>query len=265
MQLELEALQHELAASTSVEHDAFESLAKTECTQLCNRVMIHLPREIRDMIYRHLSTSSEERISREYFRSTLDPVTKLHTYDAGRWKAKHHPEHYWDVEYVGDDFFRELAENHFRTSTFMFGDDSGLIQRFLWTDQMQAGFPPKELVSRIEVHLNAMTFDRTCCIGYMFGCAVKPERLQTAVKGSERLKPGASVVVQFATQAKDEKKKKEQIMTACTALIPSLRELKVAGYKVGLMIDKAVEVELDDDSGDYQLKQLREAEDFVVR
>ncbi|KAH7074223.1 hypothetical protein FB567DRAFT_505194 [Paraphoma chrysanthemicola] len=256
LQKELQTLEASLAASTTEEHDAFDTLAKAECLQLCNSIMTYLPREIRDMVLRHLSTSAEEHVEREYFRSTLDPKTRMHTYDTERWKAKHHPEHFWDVEYVGPDFLRELIENHYRTSTFVFDCDGGLIERFLESDQLKAGFQPGVLVSRIEVRINAITFDRTSCRGYMFGCPIKAERLVAALAGIERLKSGASVVVHFSTMANTEKQKEEQILMACTAMCPGLREAKLAGKRVRLIINRKLEVELDAVDGDYRLKDL---------
>jgi hypothetical protein len=188
----------------------------------------------------------------------MDPATRLHTYDADRWKAKFHPEHFWDVQYVGADFIRELIENHYRTSTFILGDDGGLIERFLETDQMKAGYQPKDLVSRIEVHLTAITFDRTSCIGYMFGCPTKPERLAVALKGIEKLKPGASVIVHFSTQAPAEKQKRDQVLRACTVMCPSLREAKITGKRARLIIDRKLEVELDEVEDDYRLKDFND-------
>jgi hypothetical protein len=260
LQRQLEALQQDLAAAISEDQDACVALATSECNQLCNRIMTQLPRELRDMIYQCISTNSEERISREYFRSIMNPKTRTHDYDSKRWKATHYPEHYWDVEYVGEDFSRELLENYYRTSTFLFGDDDGLIERFLNVDQMKIGYAPKELVSRIEVHLNAMTYDRTTCIGYMFGCATKPERLQAALRGVQCLKPGASVVVHFTTQAKYGEQKEEQMKVACTALGPVLEEARTARLDVRLVMDKKTEVDLDSISCGHETEGSAAAE-----
>jgi hypothetical protein len=245
LQRQLEALQQDLAAATPEDQDACVALATSECNQICNRIMTQLPRELRDMIYQHISTKSEECISREYFRSIMDPKTRIHDYNSRRWTATHYPEHYWDAKYVGDDFSRELLQNYYRTSTFVFGNDDGLMERFLNVDQMKMGYAPKELISRIEVHLNAMTYDRTTCIGYMFGCATKPERLQAALRGTQCLKAGASVVVHFATQARYGEQKEEQMKVACTALGPVLEEARTAGLDVRLVMDKKMAIDLD--------------------
>ncbi|KAF1912032.1 hypothetical protein BDU57DRAFT_551611 [Ampelomyces quisqualis] len=249
LQKDMQALQEDLKASSSREQDAFEALAKAECTQLCNRIMTQLPREVRDMIAQHLTTKPNERINRDYFRSTTDPTTKLHTHDPTRWKATHYPAHFWDPAYVGTALYTELAENYYHTSTFTFGDDDGLMARFLSTDLMNTGYVPKELVSAIQVDLNAMTYDRSSCIGYMFGCATKPERLAAALDGVRDVRPGTRVVVRFWTQAKDEVQREEQVLTAWTVVGPVLREAKGRGCVVRMVIDGDVDVDVDVDVG----------------
>ena len=77
LQRELALLEKDLASTTPMTQDAVEKLAKTECQQLANDVLTKLPREIRDMIYFHLSTRDRELIEREHFRTTLDPLTRL--------------------------------------------------------------------------------------------------------------------------------------------------------------------------------------------
>jgi hypothetical protein len=213
------------------------------------------------MVYSNLSTKPQQRIDREYFRSSMDPVTRLHTYGPVRWKSTYHPEHFWNKAYVGEQFFQELAENYYRTLTFVFGDDGGLIQRFLESDQIQLGYLPNELVSKVEVHLDAMSYDQGSFRGYMFGATTRPDRLQAALKGIEKLKYGASVTVRFSTKAKDETQREEQVLTAVTALVPTLVDAKARGYKVGLLIDGESEVELQAGTGDYQLTTVSKAED----
>jgi hypothetical protein len=213
--------------------------------------MTHLPRELRDMVYQHL-VPSPTRITREYFRSTKDPVSGLHTYDAANWRAAHYPEHFWDASYVGAPFLHELTQIYFLTSTFAFGDDDGLVELFLTTDLMDIGYTPAELVSRVEVYLNAMTYDRTTCVGYMFGCATKPERLVAALRGVEGLKEGTSLCVHFETRAADVEARERQIGTVCDAVRPCLREAGRRGCKVRLVVDKKMEVGLSDGAGECE-------------
>lgn len=71
------------------------------------------------------------------------------------------------------------------------------------------------------------------------------------------LKCGASVVVRFATQAKDEMQKEEQIATACTALVPRLGELGQIGFSVRLVVDETEEIEVDG-TGTYMFEKIVE-------
>lgn len=197
--------------------------------------MTRLPREMRDIIYRHLLTDRDtQRIDREYFRSTMDPVTKLHTYDSLRWKALHHAEHTWDTAYVGQDFYTELAATYYRLTTFVFTDDAGLIQRFLDTDFLNLGFAPKDFVGSIEIRLSAVTYDRASYMGYMFGKTAKPERLVQALEGVDGLRKGARVRVKFETVLRGEKEKEEE---ALGVLSKKLMDLRVMGYVVELIVD----------------------------
>jgi hypothetical protein len=208
------------------------------------------------MIYFHLSTNPKERISREYFCSTMDRKTQTHTYDKTGWRTTNRPEHFWDVKYVGQNFFRELVENYYHTSTFSFGGEDGLLERFLHADQIGLGYAPKQLVSKVEVHLSAMTYDRKSSIGYMFGCPTNLEQLQSALEGVESLRSGAEICVDFSTRAKDETEKEEQIDMARIGLIPILRKARSAGLIVRLVIDTRTEISLDDESDARQLEQV---------
>lgn len=128
---------------------------------------------------------------------------------------------------------------------------------------MAIGYPPLELVSRIEVHLSAMTYDRTSCIGYMFGCPTKPERLVAALKGLEEVKAGAKVLVRFATQARDEEQRKSQVGMAWGAVGSVLKGYRGLGVGVRWVVD-GVDVDLDgevgvgEEKGDWNVGAMRE-------
>jgi len=149
---------------------------------------------------------------------------------------------------------------YFRTSTFAFGDDDGLIEQFLSTDKLGVGYAPKEVVSSIKVYLNAMTYDRTTCVGYMFGCATKPERLVAALRGVEGLKEGASLGVYFETRAADKEQRQKQIATVCEAVVPCLKEAKASGCLVRLVVDKKREIVLDDVSAECPARAVGESD-----
>ena len=238
LQEELASLEKDLANTTPTTRDAVEQVARTECQQLTNNIMTKLPREIRDMIYFHLSTRDRELIEREHFRTTLDPLTRLYSYDFNRWKAQHFPAHYWNTEYVGQPFYRELVENYYRTSTFLFGDDPGVMKRFLTTDEMKLGIPPKALVSSVEIGLNAVSHDRGSFRAYMFGIPKSPERMREALDGIFELKPGAKIVIRFVTEAKTKEERDEHCKGAMAMLFDDAQVEKMKKYKVKFVMDE---------------------------
>jgi hypothetical protein len=238
LQEELASLEKDLASTTPTTQDAVEQLARTECQQLTNNIMTKLVREIRDMIYFHLSTRDRELIEREHFRTTLDPLTRLYSYDFDRWKAQHFPEHYWNQDYVVQPFYRELVENYYRTSTFLFGDDPGVMKRFLNADEMKLGISPKALVSSLEIGLNAVSHDRGSFRAYMFGIPKSPERMREALDGIFELKPGAKVVIRFVTEAKTKEERDEHCKGAMDMLFDDAQVEKMKMYKVNFVVDE---------------------------
>ncbi|KAI4908356.1 hypothetical protein J4E90_008981 [Alternaria incomplexa] len=238
LQEELASLEKDLANTTPTTRDAVEQVARTECQQLTNNIMTKLPREIRDMIYFHLSTRDRELIEREHFRTTLDPITRLYSYDFNRWKAQHFPAHYWNTDYVGQPFYRELVENYYRTSTFLFGDDPGVMKRFLTTDEMKLGIPPKALLSSVEIGLNAVSHDRGSFRAYMFGIPKSPERMREALDGIFELKPGAKIVIRFVTEAKTKEERDEHCKGAMAMLFDDTQVEKMKMYKVKFVVDE---------------------------
>jgi hypothetical protein len=238
LQQELALLEKDLARTTPTTQDAVEQLAKSECQQLTNNIMTKLPREIRDMIYMHLSTRDRELIEREHFRTTLDPLTRLYSYDFARWKAQHFPAHYWNPDYVSQAFYCELVENYYRTSTFLFGDDAGVMKRFLNADEMRLGIPPKALVSSVEIGLNAVSHDRGSFRAYMFGIPKSPERMREALDGIFDLRAGAKIVIRFVTEAKTEKEREEHCKGAMAMLFDEAQVEKMKMYKVKFVVDE---------------------------
>jgi hypothetical protein len=171
----------------------------------------------------------------------------MYSYDASRSLATHYPEHFWSPSYTTRSFHFELIQTYYRSSTFVFSSDGGLIKRFLSTDAFQLGFPPSNLVSNIEIQLSSMTFDRTSCVGYMFGVATKPEVLVGALEGVEDLKRGARVLVRLETRGRDGVERERQGRVGCEALVPRLREVGVRGVRVRLEVD-GLNVGLDDET-----------------
>jgi hypothetical protein len=202
--------------------------------------MSKLPRELRDMIYLYLSTRPHETIEREHFRTTMDPLTRLYSYNFDRWKVQHFPEHYWCIDYVSGAFYRELVENYYRTSTFHFSDDAGVMKRFLTTDEMRIGIPPASLVSHVEIGLNAVSHDRGSFRAYMFGIPKSPERLKEALDGIWKLKAGARVVVRFVTEAKSKEERDGHCKAAMGTLFDEgqIGRMRERGLKVRFVVDE---------------------------
>ncbi|KAF2998433.1 hypothetical protein E8E13_000093 [Curvularia kusanoi] len=261
LQQHLHALEHDLAIEKAETQFSLEAFAKSECRSLTDLFMLKLPRELRDMVYRHLSTK-EERINSDYFRSTMDPVTKCYSCDQARWKRAHFPDHYWSTEYVDPQFVRELSENHYRTTTFIFGDGQGLISKFLNSDQMGLGFPPKDLVSSLEVRLSAITHDRGSFRAYIFGVPKPPERLQAALEGLMELKPGSNVCIHFCTEAKCPTERKTLFVGAIPVLFSKMQIAALRGYRVRFVLDHKYEFRLDDDVLESLEERLWEMSDY---
>lgn len=234
---ELAVLESVLASITPNTRDAIEQLAKAECLKLSNRIMSKLPREVRDMVYQYISTRDSESIEREHFRATLDPLTRLYSYDFERWKKQHFPEHYWDPEYVSKPMYDELVENYYRTSTFVFNDDAGVMKRFLTTDEMRLSLLPRDLVAKVEIKLSAVSYDRGSFRAYMFGVPKSPEHMREALGGLYELKAGARVVIRFITEAKTEEEREEHCRGAMEMLFNARQREIMEKYKVKFVVD----------------------------
>ncbi|KAF2279873.1 uncharacterized protein EI97DRAFT_438977 [Westerdykella ornata] len=74
----------------------FNLYAQASCKRLCNMLQKRLPRELRDMIYRHISTRDNIVI-----RNGKPPQERAH---------------YWDASFVGVATQRELVANYYSTS-----------------------------------------------------------------------------------------------------------------------------------------------------
>lgn len=236
---ELEALETNLLEDARRTQIDLEQLAAAECLAITTTVMTLLPREIRDMVYRHLSTRSNERIEKEQSRATLDPLTRLYSYNHARWKAAHFPEAYWNAAYVGAPFYQELIENYYRTSTFVFGDEPDVMTRFLHTNEFNLpSLLPCHLVANVAVHLDAVSCDRGSFRAYLFGVPKTAARLQEQVEPLFGLKPGARICIHFRTEAKRGADRKRYCQDGLETLFSSAQRAKLKGYRVRFVVDE---------------------------
>ncbi|CAA9966129.1 Multicopy enhancer of UAS2 [Pyrenophora teres f. maculata] len=202
--------------------------------ELTEQVMNKLPREIRDMIYFHLSTRHDEYVEREHYRTTQDPLTKLYSYDFERWKAEHFPEYYWKRENVAEDFHQEMAENYYRTSTFVFADGPAVMKRFLTTDEMKLGVVPKDLVSNAEIKLFAVVHNGSTWRTYMKYEPKTWDQMRDELDGMLNLRHGANVVVRLVTEAGTEEERIEQRETVMAIMSDEKQMEKWKAYKTYL-------------------------------
>ena len=256
-QNELAALRASLASITPSAQSAIDQTAKSECLELTQQVIIKLPREIRDTIYLYLSARDGAVIEREHYRVTQDPLTNMYSYDFERCKADRFPEHYWSKEYVSESFFQELAENHYRMSTFVFNDDAEVMKRFLTTDDLKLGILPKDLVSSVEIRIHTVRHDRGCWRSYLWGEPKSPAELREGMSGVFDLKDGAHVVVRLVTEAETEVERDERCDRAISVLLDEMQCKRMKKYKMELVI-------ADRQEWEYEVR-LREHSSAIYR
>lgn len=199
-------------------------------------MMTKLPREIRDTIYLYLSTRDGAVIEREHYRVTQDPLTNMYSYDFERCKADRFPEHYWNKEYVSEPFFQELAENYYRTSTFLFTDDTEVMSRFLATDDLKLGIIPRDLVASVVVRTRAFKHDRGYWRSHLWGEPKSPEELRDGLVGVFDLKAGAHVVVRLVTEAETTEDRDERCNSAISILLDAIQHKSLKKYKMELVL-----------------------------
>ncbi|KAK1919466.1 hypothetical protein P3342_012340 [Pyrenophora teres f. teres] len=237
LQKELAALQSRLESIQPSTRSVIRQVARSETMELTEQVMNKLPREIRDMIYFHLSTRHDEYVEREHYRTTQDPLTKLYSYDFERWKAEHFPEYYWKRENVAEDFHQEMAENYYRTSTFVFADGPAVMKRFLTTDEMKLGVIPKDLVSNAEIKLFAVVHNGSTWRTYMKYEPKTWDQMRDELDGMLNLRHGANVVVRLVTEAGTEEERIEQRETVMAIMSDEKQMEKWKAYKVRLLLE----------------------------
>lgn len=245
LQSNIQKVEQALCNTRTTTQTSIETYAKHACLQLTTSMMAIFPRELRDMVFRHLSTRPSEIIQREHFRTTLDPKTRLYSYDHARWKAEHFPDHFWNVSYTGAAFHRELMENYYRTSTFIFNDDARVMSRFLLTDEFKLDLHPRDLVQNVEIKLSAMSYDRGSFSTYMYGVPKAPEKLREALAGMFELRAGARVKVCYATNARKDQDREEHVRAALQTLFDGVQRAKLKGYEVSFLVDDKWEFDLE--------------------
>ncbi|KAI0581109.1 hypothetical protein TUN199_07295 [Pyrenophora tritici-repentis] len=165
------------AKSRLSEDDAtntFLSYAKKKCLELCDNVQKAFPREIRDIIYGHITCRDDadmpdwpkwgnpEIIEESYFRTQSE--TQLR-----KPNGTHEKDHWWDPDFVGVDMVREIGENYYRSSYFQFGGTFDIIPRFRATDQWNLAFTPVLLVSKVGIEIKCKQYYTELIVTHNWG------------------------------------------------------------------------------------------------
>jgi hypothetical protein len=153
--------------------DATEACNITVCQTLGEAMHNMLPRELRDMVYEHL-TGGKVRLTVDHGPNEICATRYEPSHIHGPYFATSPrsptdtlcADHFWRDSALGPDLARELMENWYRTTTFEIGsDDAGtkpsyartLLSRHLSQDRFKSGFRPQTLVSKIECCINILS------------------------------------------------------------------------------------------------------------
>lgn len=150
-ELTIRANQDEMEIQT-----ALEAYARKSCLDLCQHVYNTFPREVRDMIYGYIIGCED---ATRKLGADCNTVWPVHYLD---WDSKHRlsprtfffaPKHCRHAGYVGTDMIREIGERYYHCTTFQFGDNTKLIEKFKC--QVHWGFPfsPVSFIMNLGVHI----------------------------------------------------------------------------------------------------------------
>jgi len=182
---------------------------------------------------------------------------------------------WWDSCYVGEDMLRELSEHYYRTVLFLFEADCELIPKFRITDQWGLGLVPGDIVTNIGISVNCASYDfagldsilgdesdffnpnngwnNTNANNGGWGAAAsgwgdesptgrKPcEALSLSLEHLFGFKVGTSISIQLSVETISKCSYFEGHQWMCEAvipvLLPTLQRLKVAGYKLRVVLN----------------------------
>jgi len=134
---EIEA--QKLALEGSIQRN-LEPYAQAICLHLCKKVLVKLPRELRDLVYEYIVTPDYIYAGPQYLTNTGSPC-EIDQYA-----------HFWNPQYVGEIMRIELAQMWYRLSLFYFWDrkrNLEVIERFMTYDRWGLGLKPYEHIARV--------------------------------------------------------------------------------------------------------------------
>jgi len=236
-----------------------EKYAKIACREFCDNVYNSFPREVRDMIYGHLDSREIAHVDQGssswgglgYFDSA-----SAAQWDAGGWREA--PDHWWDVECVGEHMRRELGERYYRSVRFDFGQNFDLLSRFRVTDQWKLGFVPAVIGTNISVTIDCENydFDGLEAPNVNTGDWDTPPGNRPRYKFLSRLEPlfgfkqGTKLSIKFSVGRCKKGDTLERQQWLCDTVLPfafpSIHRLQGAGYNICVVLSRAACWDIDD-------------------
>ncbi|KAI4916333.1 uncharacterized protein J4E92_009250 [Alternaria infectoria] len=152
-------LREELCTDGFKAADALSAFAQADCLELCTKVQNAFPREIRDIIYSYITGDKDVSIACN--------VPWCHTCEwhshSSRSLSCCVPEyvkaaHWWKREYMGAQMVREIGENYYRSSHFVFEHIITNVVPFRSVDHLGLGFKPVDFISDVEVTINCRDY-----------------------------------------------------------------------------------------------------------
>jgi hypothetical protein len=243
--------------------DAFLAFAQNECLELCTRVYKVFPREIRDTIYSYITGHEEVNVSCDAdpwgdFTPVKYTIGQLDVFSSLSARTT---DHWWKPEHVGPETVREIGENFYRSSCFVFHNNLAAVGPFRATDIWGLGFLPVDFVSKVEVSVN--------CSEYKFelldraGINTTPNQpsSRASYKTKERrgksiyhtqnyllvqleslfgFKHGTALTIRISSHDREERSTLEQqewmSHHVVPVILPILQRLKEAGCRVRLLL-----------------------------
>ena len=217
--------------------DSIEAYAKVSCRDLCTKFYSTLPRELRDGVYKYISPGSTVHVDLDnewipddecYFSN--NPVAPVDSLGSS---------HYWNPEFVGNEFAKELAESWYSTTNFSVRDCRDLDE-FLSEDRWQHGLIPSHFVSSIQV--------TTACPNYPYPTVTTEHQqareqsrklLMEAFAKLSRLKSSAKIAIELqSAYLPDYWNERGTIpgLETFDFVFPALTPLRDHGYRIDLSV-----------------------------
>ncbi|CAI9637205.1 unnamed protein product [Alternaria burnsii] len=209
-----------------------------------------LPRELRDIIYEHLLPHSIT-VSKRLTAMDFDGQVCVESNGSvGLFTMM--PVHLRETEYRPQDFYREILERRFQTTTFDLGDDLSLIAALgSWDGGL--GIMPADYPLDISFFIK---FDWLNLQGIHnpwmeYDTPLWPKVFLTRIEGLFSFKPGTKLTVcirQANVELPIAKEIKElECKVVVSIILPTLRRLAAVGTKTKLCLDGVCELNIDND------------------